>query len=87
MKHGVVRNSEDMELVTSPHYEAQDRMAFMVSMLERSGRYGFLAFYAALNESAEEARGHRDALAEINILGKTVAVAASESLSCYSMIL
>jgi len=84
MKYGVLRNSEDMELLTSPHYKCQDRMAFMIAALERSGRYGFLAFYSALNESTEEASGHRHALMEINILGKLVVIThttlASESL-------
>ena len=69
-KYGIIKNSEDMELVTSPYYKPHDRMTSLLKLMERSGRSGFLAFYVGLNESAEESRGHADAVAEINRHGK-----------------
>ena len=66
MQYGVIKDSEDIELVTSPYYKPQDRMNSLIKLMERSGRRGFIAFYIGLNESAEECRGHADAVAVIN---------------------
>jgi len=74
MKYGVVRNSEDMELITSPYYTPQDRMTSLMKVLERAGKKGFLAFYAGLNETAENSRGHADAVKEIDCYGKYMAI-------------
>ena len=70
MKYGVIKNSEDMELITSPYYTPQDRMTSLMKVLERSGEKGFLAFYAGLNETAESSMGHADAVKEINCHSK-----------------
>lgn len=69
MKYGMIKNTEDMELITSPYFKLQDKMTSLLKMVERTGRKGYIFFYMCLQESSAKSRGHEDAVAVLDRYG------------------
>jgi len=69
MKYGVVKNSEDMEVLTSSYLKPQDRFNSLIRMVEQVGKDGFMLLYMCLKESSVETKGHGDAAAELQRYG------------------
>lgn len=69
MKHGVVRNAEDMESLTSSFFKSQDKFNSLVKMVEAVGNNGFMLLYICLMESAAEVAGHQDAIRKLDNTG------------------
>lgn len=70
MKYKIVQNSDELETLTSPHRDPQYKKISLIKYVERAGKDGFMLFYMCLKESSDKARGHGDAVAELDNCGK-----------------
>jgi hypothetical protein len=70
MKYGLVKTSSDMEELTSSYFKPQDKINSLMRMVEANGTNGCMLLYMCLKESSTEAKGHEDAIKELNHCGK-----------------
>ena len=62
--------ADDMELLTSPYFEPQQRRNSLLRLVNEAGSDGFMLLYMSLRESSEANPGHKDAVNELDCCGE-----------------
>ena len=70
MRHGIAKNSEDIERLTSAFHQPQDRHSALLGLTEKGGEYGFMVLYMCICETSEDSPGHIEAAQMLDIEGK-----------------
>ena len=70
MSHDLVRNADDVEKLTSPYLQPQDRYTALIKLAEKGGEYGFMLLYMCICATSEESPGHADAARILTDVGR-----------------
>jgi hypothetical protein len=68
-QYGVVKDGDDMQLLTSSYFKPQDKMNSLIQLVEEAGSDGYMLLYMSLRESSVDNPGHKDAVEELDRCG------------------
>lgn len=68
-KYDMLSDAEDVDKLTSPYYQMEDRFTSLVNLIERQGECGYMLLYMCIRESCAEAPSHADARTHLDTMG------------------
>ena len=70
MAHDLVTKSKHMKTITNPFHSPDEQMQSLLSHISKCGKHAYFILYVCLFESKEDNLGHRDAVDELQRIGK-----------------